>query len=1018
MLILQSPIRHVFDMRRILTILAVLLACLTAVNAQTKSSLVGVVKDEQGQGLQGVVVYVKSSPDVGAQTDHYGNFELKNIPSGKQVIVVSMLGMSEEEIVYTGQESAIVTLREQSSVLDDVVVTGIVTRNKNSFTGSAATFSGKELKTIVSGNIFQSLKTLEPSMTIVENNLRGADPNAMPDLEIRGKTSIVGELDSEYSNVPNQPLFILDGMEVDIDAIINLNIDRVKSVTVLKDAASTAIYGSKAANGVIVVETVPPEPGQLRVSYSANIGLQFPDLTDYNLMNASEKLEFERLAGRYTSKTENESPEQDALDELYYSRLKDVRAGVDSYWLSDPLRVAFNHTHNLYVDGGDQSMQYGIGVNYGDEDGVMKGSEREIMGGNIQVRYRKRNFTFSNNFNITVVNADKEPVSFDQFANANPYYRKHADDGSVPLLLESIDVAGSNIYNPLALSSIVNTDHSRDMTISDNLDLTYRFLGMFSLRATIGLNKSISESEAFKSPEHPDFIGSVTDKKGLYSENRTDNFTYNGRVVFSFGKLFRGVHNVSANASWDFSNRDTRRNGYSITGFVGDKHQNPAFSAGFDQGTKPDYNISRSRSTGFLVSANYAYHGRYMLDLNYRLDGSSVFGAQKMFTGTWSMGVAWDITNEKWFKADWITFLKLRYSIGNPGNQNFDAYMSSGIYEYNPDYTNVFGESAILLKPANRNLAWQKTLDQNIGLDFTAWDDRIRLGVDYYYKNTDPLLVSISLPPSAGQTRAYTNLGGQISKGFSGMLNIVAVKTAETRLGFNFSFRQNRSEYVNIGNSLDFMNQKGSSEVFRRYYDGASPDDIWAVRSMGIDPATGREVFLTKDGRYTFQYNADDEVKVGSTAPDLEGVIGISFYWKQFSAMVNCRYEYGGQVFASALYNKVENLSEQQLYYNVDRRALYDRWQKPGDNARFKAIDNLDTTPMSSRFVLDENILSLESISIGYDSSARWLQKIKVQGASIRLYANNILRLSSVKEERGIEYPYANSITMSVSLRF
>ena len=250
------------------------------------------------------------------------------------------------------------------------------------------------------------------------------------------------------------------------------------------------------------------------------------------------------------------------------------------------------------------------------------------------------------------------------------------------------------------------------------------------------------------------------------------------------------------------------------------------------------------------------------------------------------------------------------------------------------------------------------------------------------------------------------------------MLNIVAVKTAETRLGFNFSFRQNRSEYVNIGNSLDFMNQKGSSEVFRRYYDGASPDDIWAVRSMGIDPATGREVFLTKDGRYTFQYNADDEVKVGSTAPDLEGVIGISFYWKQFSAMVNCRYEYGGQVFASALYNKVENLSEQQLYYNVDRRALYDRWQKPGDNARFKAIDNLDTTPMSSRFVLDENILSLESISIGYDSSARWLQKIKVQGASIRLYANNLFRLSSVKEERGIEYPYANSITMSVSLRF
>ncbi len=214
------------------------------------------------------------------------------------------------------------------------------------------------------------------------------------------------------------------------------------------------------------------------------------------------------------------------------------------------------------------------------------------------------------------------------------------------------------------------------------------------------------------------------------------------------------------------------------------------------------------------------------------------------------------------------------------------------------------------------------------------------------------------------------------------------------------------------------MNQKGSAEVFRRYYDGASPDDIWAVRSMGIDPATGKEVFLTKEGRYTFQYNADDEVKVGSTAPDLEGVIGMTFYWKQLSASVNCRYQFGAQTFASALYNKVENLSEQQLYYNVDKRALYDRWQKPGDNAKFKAIDNLDTTPMSSRFVLDENVFSIESISVGYDITAAWLRKIRVQGASIRLYANNLWRISSIKEERGIEYPFSNSISMSISLRF
>ena len=981
-------------------------------------TLDGVVMDQMGEALPGVYIYVKSNTKIGAATDKYGNFKLTGIPKGRQTLIFSMLGMEDFELLYTGQETTKVIRKEAANTIDDVIVTGIVTRHRNSFTGSASTFSGQELKSVNMSNIFQGLQTVEPTMTIVENSLRGADPNTMPDLEIRGKTSIVGELSSDYDNVPNQPLFILDGMEVEIDAIMNLNIDRVKTITVLKDAASTAIYGSKAANGVIVVETIPPEAGQLRVSYSANLGVQFPDLSDYNLMNAAEKLEFERLAGRYTSKSEAESPEQDKLDELYYSRLKAVRSGVDSYWLSEPLRAVFNHSHNLYVDGGDSNMQYGIGVNYGDDKGVMKGSDRQILGGNIQVRYRKKNFTFSNNFMATSVSSHKEPVSFDQFATANPYYRKTNDDGIAPLLLESMEVAGGAIYNPKALYNITNTNVGKDLTLSNQLDLTWRFLGAFSLRGTLGLSKNISENEAFKSPEHPDFIGSVTDKKGMFMQDKSDRFNYNGRIIFSFGKMFKNAHNVSANISWDFSNRDVKRTGYAITGFVGDKHQNPAFSAGFDQGTKPTYSISRSRSTGFLASANYSYKSRYMIDVNYRLDGSSVFGAQKMFTGTWSTGIAWDISNEEWFKNKWVDYFKLRYSIGNPGNQNFDAYMSSGIYEYNSDYTNIFGESAILLKPANKNLAWQKTLDQNVGLDFTAVDERIRLSFDWSHKNTNPLLVSITLPPSAGATRAYTNLGGQISTGISGTLNIVALKTRNSRLGLNFSFRNNRSEYYGIGDNLDFMNQKGSSEVFRRYYDGASPDDIWAVRSLGIDPATGREIFLTKDNEYTFQYNADDEVKVGSTAPVLDGIIGLSFYWKEFSAQINCRYDVGGQIFASALYSKVENLSEQQLYYNVDRRALYDRWQKPGDKAQFKAINNFDSTPMSSRFVLDNNVFSVETVSIGWDTAAAWLRKAYIKGLSIRLNANNLWRISSVKEERGIEYPYANSVSLSIGLRF
>ena len=214
------------------------------------------------------------------------------------------------------------------------------------------------------------------------------------------------------------------------------------------------------------------------------------------------------------------------------------------------------------------------------------------------------------------------------------------------------------------------------------------------------------------------------------------------------------------------------------------------------------------------------------------------------------------------------------------------------------------------------------------------------------------------------------------------------------------------------------MNEKGSGNSYRRYYDGGSPDDIWAVRSAGIDPATGREIFIKKDGTYTFQYDANDEVVVGSTASKLEGVFGVSMYYKQFSASLNLRYALGRKVFASALYNKVENISEESMYYNLDKRALYDRWKQPGDKAKFKSIKDNSATPMSSRFVRTENTFSGESIYIGYEYSGAWIKKIGAEGVTFRAYMNDIFRVSSFKEERGTDYPFARTVSFSLSLRF
>lgn len=193
---------------------------------------------------------------------------------------------------------------------------------------------------------------------------------------------------------------------------------------------------------------------------------------------------------------------------------------------------------------------------------------------------------------------------------------------------------------------------------------------------------------------------------------------------------------------------------------------------------------------------------------------------------------------------------------------------------------------------------------------------------------------------------------------------------------------------------------------------------MWAVVSLGIDPATGHEVFRKKNGEQTFVYSTDDEVVVGSSRPDVEGIVGTSVYYKGFSASLNFRYRIGGEVMASALYGKVENISENMVYRNQDKRALYDRWQEPGVPARFKSVKDQSSTPMSSRFIVTENTFSGESLSVGYETDGAWLRYIGARGFTVRAYMNEIFRISSFKEERGIEYPFARSVTFSLSVRF
>ena len=390
----------------------------------------GRVIDTNGDALPGVTVQMTGT-STGVVTDANGKFSI-SLPKGQpSTVVFSYIGMKNETYACNGKKDAniVIRMQEDASQINEVVVTGIVTKRKETFTGSSSSFSGEELKSVSVQNPIAALKALDPAFNVMDDNLFGSDPNRMPNIEIRGKSSVLGMRD-ELSEDPNQPLFILDGFESSLEAIYNLDINRIASMTLLKDAASTAIYGSKAANGVVVVETIKPKAGKLRISYNGSLDISIPDLNGYNLMDAKEKLAFEKMAGKYIN-TNYPANMMVELDNLYQQRMADVASGVDTYWLSEPLRTGINHRHQLYLEGGADGFLFGIGLNYNNVYGVMKKSNREVYGANLDLTYRVGKLQFSNKATVQKTNTKNPTVSFSDYAAANPYFKKYDENGEI-----------------------------------------------------------------------------------------------------------------------------------------------------------------------------------------------------------------------------------------------------------------------------------------------------------------------------------------------------------------------------------------------------------------------------------------------------------------------------------------------------------------------------------------------------------------------------------------------------------
>ncbi len=1003
----------------------------------TTVTITGRVVGQDSLPLPGVSVVIRGT-SVGAVTNDDGRFSFKAPKADDIVVEFSSVGTRKASAAFTGKPLYIV-LKTESNVVEEVVVqTGIFQRDKTSFTGASAAFTGSELKAMGNSNVLQSLKMLDPSFVMVDNIAMGSNPNAMPTVELRGQgAASVNAIKDQFSADPNQPLFILNGVEVPISKINDLDMNRVESVTILKDAGSTAIYGSKGANGVVVIETIKPKSGEFKVYYGGDFELNTPDLSVYNMMNSAEKLEFERLSGKYKMNgyDEHSAATQKAYDELYNHLLAEVLRGVDTYWLNEPVRTGFTQAHSVRVSGGSNELAMDIGGKYKNYQGTMKGSSRETWGGNIGLTYRTGKVIVSDFLDLSGYSALNSPYgNFRTWVNTNPYFRKYDPARKDNKYLQERLGFGSyddkstvtqDIPNPLYNASLDSEDSDRQFYVSNSFVMQYNPIEPLQLKGAIDMSRTEQARVVFVSPEHTDYTKKSIYERGSYSNGELKSSYYRGYLNAVYA-LNLDKHTLTTMLRGELSQTDNNYLRIEAQGFPIGSRPSPNLAHQYKSNSRPEYSEQTRRTASFIASVNYNYDRRYLFDFSTRIDGATTFGSNKIFKSFYSAGLGWNINREKFAENwTWAELFKLRASAGMSGNQNIGQITSKTVYETSVE-SNVFGSGAYLSALGAPNIPWQVSRDLGIGLEFKGFKGRLSMVVDLYNKTTDPMIINVNQTPSTGLKVFPMDLGQLINHGIEGNFTVNPVYNMEKRIiwGIRLTGAMTRSKYDGLGSMLENMNAELREQKSLQYYmDGYSPTDIWAVRSYGIDPATGEEIYVKKNGELTLTYDPADIVVVGNSKPDIQGVLGTYLRYKDFYFNLSMRYSAGGYRYNDALFNKVENINKAGLESNQDRRALYDRWKNPGDLAGFKSIKIMSdaTTPdKTSRFVQKDDYLRGESISISYEKNdSKWLKRnLAVQTLKVSFYMTDFFWAETIKAERGIEYPFARFYSLGLNLSF
>lgn len=940
---------------------------LLTVTQQTGKIKGTIVDSKTGEPVIGASVKVKGTK-LAAVTDLNGEFELNT--HANATLQISYVGFKETEVKASNGMQ--ISLEEDTESLEEVVVVGYGTQKKESLTGAMANIKGEKLKDITSATVENMLNGKVSGVYVAPGSGR---PGSTGAIIIRGQTSINGA---------TAPLWVVDGVIVGNSAG-DLNPDDIETMTVLKDAASTAIYGSEGANGVVVVTTKQAKHEKMSISLSAKAGLSTLNRGNLEMMDGAEFYDY------YKSFQNVES--------VNFPRWNEDLRNSNFDWFKLAKKTGSTQDYNLTLNGGSQNIQSMFTLGYFKEEGAVKGYDMNRYSTRIKVVYKPYEWlTIKPNISGSRTNDKDKQYSVGAMYSMMPWDSPYDENGNlVPNYYAGwVNSKATNYLNDLAAG---NYSTSTTYDLSGGLDFDIKIAPWLTFSSVNNYSYYNSQTHGYYDPKSSSGEG-VNGRTTEYNYVSTRRYT---NQLLRFKKSW-GKHNVNALLAYEFNDYEMKYTDVYATGFI----------SGFEDfmtAAKPEmangYRTAWAKQS-YFTQWRYDYDSRYYGELSLRRDGRSNFGSNNRYGNFFSVSGAWNINNESWFKADWVDQLKLRAAFGSVGNVPTSLYPSYSLYSVGATYNENPG--ALISQIGNKDLTWEKTYTTGVGVDASFWQNRLHATLDYYIKNTSNILYQVPVTGLVGVTSIWKNIGKMRNTGIELTVGGDIIRTKDLTWNVTANISHNSNELRDLYKQRDangnyvvkpVLISDGTSiaGTAQRILEIGEPVDTYYMKEWaGVNPEDGKPQWYMDDANgnkvVTDSYSKASYYKCGKASPDVYGSFSTSLFYKNFDLQANFGYSLGGQIYS---YYRQEFDSDGA--YAGDRNQMklqkgWSRWEKPGDIATHPRAmyNNQDKGNLaSSRYLESSDYLKLRSLTLGYNFD---LKKYGIQTLRLSVSGENLFTIT------------------------